>query len=125
MQEAGKSLFFAAAVGTIRAVRADDLGLPFAKRAIVVCAQDREMVMKKFGLNVHESGHCQYSGPMNLESLAVSLRKFRARFVVMNVSSGSSYLLPPECAHMFENACLTEGSGWYPCIPKYGEAVLM
>ncbi|CAM9691811.1 unnamed protein product, partial [Pylaiella littoralis] len=83
MQETGDSLFFSSAVGTIRAVRADDAGLPFAKRAIVMCAQDREMVRTKFGLNVRESGHCQYSGPMNLESLAASLRKFRAHQLLL------------------------------------------
>lgn len=125
MQEAGDRLFFSAAVGTIRAVRTEDRSLPFAKQAIMVCAQDREKVVTEFGLRLRESGHCQYSGHMDLESLAGRLGKIGARFVVMNFPPGSSYLLPPECAHMFANACLTEGSGWYPCIREYGEVVLM
>lgn len=124
MQEAGDGLFFAAAVGTIRVVRTEDHGLPFAKQAIVVCAQDRDKVIEGFGLDLGKSGNCQYSQPMTLDRLSVRLETIGARFVVMNIPGGSSYILPPGCAHMFTNACLTEGSGWYPCVQGFGDAVM-
>ena len=103
----------------MRPVRRDHVGP--AKRAIVVCAQDRVKVAKLLRLDLHEIPAHQYRGKMDLIGLAKILTENKIRFVVMDFPVNCSYILPIGCAHMFKTYGLVESSGWLPSLTALKE----
>lgn len=111
----GSKHMYLPAAGTIRAVRRDHEGP--TKRAIVVCARDKEKVASKFRLDVRKLPNFQYTGKkVDLEGLATLLRAEEIRFVVMEFPSECSYILPSGCAHMFVTLGLFESSTWFTSL---------
>ena len=107
----------------MRAVRRDHVGP--AKRAIVVCAGDKDKVLSTFGLDLQKLPSFQYTGKkVDLEGLARILRAAKIRFVVMEFLSECSYIIPSGCAHMFVTLGLIESSTWFTSLVVDGpEAV--
>lgn len=117
----GERIFLPAAA-TMRAVRRDHIGP--GKRAIVVCAGDKDKVVTMLGLDLEKLAHCQYSGEVNLEGLAEILREAKVRFVLMEFPPECSYIIPSGCAHMFLTMGLIESSTWMTSLKADGpEAV--
>lgn len=113
--EADGERVYPPSVGILTAVNRNHVGP--AKRAIVVCADDREAVVEALRLDLSERTFRQYSGPMKtLEGLASVLREKGLRFVVMEFPAGCSYILPAGCAHMFVTLGLIESVVWHPSL---------
>lgn len=105
----------------MRPVRRDHFGP--AKRAIVVCAQDRMKVATTLGLDLDEIPTHQYQRTIDLMGLAKILTENQIRFVVMDFPGNCSYIIPPGCAHMFETYALVESSGWLPSLKVSGKNI--
>lgn len=103
------------AAGIMTPVRRDEAGP--AKRAILVCAHDKEQVVTLLGLKVSEPSATQYTGnTLHLEDLAELLQERGILFVVANFPAACSYAIPCNSVHAFITLRLTETCAWHPSI---------
>lgn len=115
----GDELLYMPAAGTIQAINATHTGP--VKRAIVICASDRENVIKMLELDLDNQATRQYKGGVkDLPGIAAILKANYIRFVVMEFPARCSYAIPLGCAHAFLSLGVVESSVWHPAL-KLGQ----